>query len=283
LTAGLCFVGSANEMVTLFLGLELISIPTYVMLYLGKADPAGQEAAIKYFLLSIFASALLLFGFSYLYGLTGTTNIAAFTDLMAEYRGPLPPLAIVAIAMIIAGLGFRIAAVPFHFYAPDVFHGTSTSAAAMLSFVPKVAGFVALVRLLGLAPHEYFVAGKLTTVELLNNLTADRFLATILWILPVVTMSLGNLLALLQDNIKRLLAYSGVAHAGYMLMGIAVAGALQNHGEAASRAGPQPLLSGIDTVLFYLVAYGAMTLGVFAALAAADSRQRPLETIDDLA
>ncbi len=285
ITAGLCLTGAANELVTLFLALELISIPTYVLLYLPRSDEPSQEAAMKYFLLSVFSSAFLLFGFSYLYGITGTTNLAEFTDALTKARslGPLatPGLSMVALIMLVAGLGFKITAVPFHFYAPDVYQGTSAGNAGLLAFVPKVAGFVALIRLLG------FVTDDVLTVR-----EADHFASTIqgfagrgevlgnqvsvvLWILAAVTMTLGNLLALLQDNIKRLLAYSSVAHAGYMLVGLATASALVRDGSVVT--------GGVEGVLFYLVAYGAMTLGAFAVLSYLGTPERPINQIEDLA
>src|SRR5262249_41042953 len=139
--------------------LEMISIPTYVLLYLPRVDTASQEAALKYFLLSVFSSALLLFGFSYLYGLVGTTNIPALVDALDRSRQTrLPGVALAALVMVLAGLGFRITAVPFHFYAPDVYQGTTSSAAALLAFVPKAAGFIALIRVLGYVPHEVVTA-----------------------------------------------------------------------------------------------------------------------------
>src|SRR5205085_3310632 len=159
-TAGTALTAAAGELITLFLALELISIPTYVLLYLPRADRPAQEAAVKYFLLSIFSSALLLFGFSYLYGLTGTTNLAAILDALSGDAGGTAGLALVAVVMVVAGLGFRITAVPFHFYAPDVYQGTATANAALLAFVPKVAGFVALLRLLGFVLPSAPLAGE---------------------------------------------------------------------------------------------------------------------------
>jgi NADH-quinone oxidoreductase subunit N len=288
IVAGLCLTGAANELVTLFLALELISIPTYVLLYLPRLDMPSQEAAMKYFLLSVFSSALLLFGFSYLYGLTGTTNLPAMAAAMdkARFTG-LPGIALVALVMVLAGLGFRITAVPFHFYAPDVYQGTAPSAAALLAFMPKAAGFVALLRLLGFIPHE--LASRSGGVSLLvgqqvvafhqdgNYPFPDMVLGAqvphLLWILAVVTMTLGNILALLQDNLKRLLAYSSVAHAGYMLIGLVVA-RFQQAGEYSGS---------VDAVLFYLVAYGAMTIGAFAVIGYLSTPQRPVEAVDDLA
>jgi NADH-quinone oxidoreductase subunit N len=263
--AGLCLTGAANELVTLFLALEVISIPTYVLLYLPRHDNAAQEAATKYFLLSIFSSALLLFGFSYLYGLTGTTNLPALLATLGEAEpGGLPPIAQVALVTVVAGLGFRITAVPFHFYAPDVYQGTPTVAAALLAFVPKVAGFVALVRVFG-----FLWVGQTGTV----GLFLGEQVPMLFFILAAVTMFLGNVLGLLQDNLKRLLAYSSVAHAGYMLIGLAAAPDL--HGTDTA--------GGVDAVLFYLVAYGAMTIGAFAILAYLSTPQRPVDMIDDLA
>jgi NADH-quinone oxidoreductase subunit N len=264
IVAGLCLTGCANELITMFLALELISIPTYILLYLGRSDKTGQEATLKYFFLSILSSGFLLFGFSYLYGLAGTTNLAAILRSgEAAHWGVLSGLALVALVMIAAGLGFRITAVPFHFYAPDVYQGTSLGNAALLAFVPKVAGFAAFIRLLG-----FINAGENGAGLVLGDQSPMLF-----YILAAVTMSIGNLLALLQNNLKRLLAYSSVAHAGYMLMGLSIAPMLHR----------DSLPGGIDAILFYLVAYGLMTVGAFAVLAALNTRERPVETIDDLA
>jgi NADH-quinone oxidoreductase subunit N len=170
----------------------------------------------------------------------------------------------VVLVTVVAGLGFRITAVPFHFYAPDVYQGTPTVAAALLAFVPKVAGFVALVRVFG-----FLWVGQTGTV----GLFLGEQVPMLFFILAAVTMFLGNVLGLLQDNLKRLLAYSSVAHAGYMLIGLAVAPDL--HGTDTA--------GGIDAVLFYLVAYGAMTIGAFAILAYLSTPQRPVDMMDDLA
>jgi NADH-quinone oxidoreductase subunit N len=278
MVAGMSLTGMANELITLFLALELTSIPTYVLLYLPRVDRVAQEAAMKYFLLSIFSSGLSLFGFSYLYGLGGTTNLPALAGALGDARlqGFLPGTALAALVMVVAGLGFRITAVPFHFYAPDVYQGTTTSAAALLAFVPKVAGFAALVRVLGLVvPAVVHTDQHVATESLFSEAQplGDQ-MPVLLWIVAAVTMSLGNLLALLQDNVKRLLAYSSVAHAGYMLLGLAVAPKLT--GESSAPVG------GVEAVLFYLVTYGAMTVGAFAVLASLGTRQRPAETVDDL-
>src|SRR5262249_18092643 len=283
--AGTCLTAAANELITLFLALELISIPTYILLYLVRADDAGKEAAVKYFLLSVFSSALLLFGFSYLYGLSGTTNLLGIVDALAHDRvnEAVPGMALVAVVMVVAGLGFKITAVPFHFYAPDVYQGTSTGAAALLAFIPKLAGFVALIRVLGFLPYEVMIMEDGAVKDVLRGpgpLLASQA-STLLWIVAAVTMTLGNVLAILQDNVKRLLAYSSVAHAGYMLIGLAVALGMK----AAEAKGLSARVStvGTDAVLFYLVSYGAMTIGAFAMLEYLSTRDRPVEMVDDLA
>ncbi len=278
IVAGMCITGAANDLITLFLALELVSIPTYILLYLPRSDAPAQEAAMKYFMLSIFSSALLLFGFSYLYGVTGTTNITAITEALSKARIELAEtgatgrsaswqgLTLVALVMVVSGLGFRITAVPFHFYAPDVYQGTTTGAAALLAFVPKVVGFAALLRVLGFVPTVLGGSAALAVSEQVPML---------LWIMAAVTMSLGNVLALLQDNVKRMLAYSSVAHAGYMLIGLAVAPRLAN--------GAGEAIGGVEALLFYLLAYGAMTVGVFAVISYLSTSARSVENVDDLA
>jgi NADH-quinone oxidoreductase subunit N len=272
IVAGMSIVGSANDLITLFLALELVSIPTYIMLYLSKEGGVrSQEAAMKYFLLSIFSSALMLFGFSYLYGLTGTTNIPAILDALGNSQAdaarklPWVGVSLLAIVMVVAGLGFRITAVPFHFYAPDVYEGTSTPMAALLAFVPKVVGFAALLRVLG-----YVLTPGGT--EIFPGLALGVQLPMLLWIMAAVTMTLGNILALLQNNLRRMFAYSGVAHSGYMLVGLAVVPYLP--------LGSAPPVGGVEALLFYLVAYGAMTVGLFAVLHYLGGE---VENVDDLA
>lgn len=263
---GLSLVARANDLLSVFLALEMISIPTYVLLYLPTKSKAGQEAALKYFLLSLFSSAVLLFGFSYLYGLTGTINLPLITETLsnASRSGNLSPLALVGIVLVVAGLGFRLAAVPFHFYAPDVYEGASNGVVAQLAFIPKVAGLVALARIFGLLTPEAPFDSTRTLIPFT------------LWFIAAITMTFGNLLALIQDNLKRLFAYSGIAHAGYMLIGFLVAMAAPD----AVGTGTQ---SGFDSVLVYLVAYGLMTVGVFAVLGYLTHSGRSIETVDDLA
>jgi NADH-quinone oxidoreductase subunit N len=273
--AGANLIALANDLVMLFLALELVSIPTYLFLFVARRDASGQEATLKYFLLSVFSSALVLYGFSFLYGVAGTTNLTALHQTFRSHElQPMPGVLLVSSVAIVAGLAFRVTAVPFHFYAPDVFQGTGTSAAALLSFVPKVAGFVALVRLLG-QPN---VAAA---THLGYWSFADKS-SGVLFLLAIATMFVGNVLALLQKNLRRLLAYSSIAHAGYMLVGLSVAVSVPLIGDPPAGSAADSI-GGLSALLFYLGVYGITTLGVFALIASLSRPERPLETSDDLA
>ena len=268
LVAGLMLVARANDLVLLFVSLELVSIPTYVLLYLGRRDRATWEATVKYFFLSILASALFLYGASFLYGLTGTTaiigvgNQAGIGQVAASRpvelaMGRSLPWGVLAFVLIFAGLGFKIAAVPFHFYAPDVYQGANNPNAGLLSVAPKVAGILAIVRLLVAAfPLAAGLAWQLSLV------------------LALLTMTIGNVCALWQSNIRRLMAYSSVAHAGYLLIGFAVAFMASEEGVARD--------GGVAAVLFYLFVYAIATLGVFAALTYLGGEDREVDTVEEL-
>ena len=247
--AGVNLTSLAADLIGLFLALELVSIPTYIFLYLPRRDGAMQEATIKYFLLSIFSSAIALMGMAWLFGAAGTTVLADIADkLRGEAGAAGNPAVQTALAFLIAGLSFRIAAVPFHFYAPDVFQGVNSVSAAMLSVMPKVAGFAALMRVLS-------VSGALATME---SAALKLPIQELLAILAVLTMCVGNLLAVRQKQLQRLLAYSSIAHSGYMLAGLAV-------GSTSATIG------GVPALWFYLAAYGLTTIGVFSLLAGADA------------
>jgi NADH-quinone oxidoreductase subunit N len=261
--AGAMLVGAANEMVFLFVGLELVSMPTYLLLYLSRRNASTREAATKYFFLSIFSSGLLLYGLAFLYGLTGISNLKALAYLAGHVPSvPQPQMALIAVVFVMAGLGFRVAAVPFHFYAPDVYQGSPTILAAVLAWIPKGIGFLAILRTLA----------SLVSVDGLGPLGERAVMLA--WIIAVITMTLGNTVALLQDDLKRLLAYSSIAHAGYLMIGVTIA--FTNTPEVAVA------VLGAEGVLFYLVAYALMTLGVFGVIIALNSPERPVETVDDL-
>lgn len=269
--SGVSLVGAANDLIVLFLGLELISIPTYVMLYLPKTlNAKAQESALKYFMLSVVSSAFLLFGFSYLYGTTGTTNIEVISKLIPRYSGSdLGNQSLIAFVLILTGIGFRITAFPFHFYAPDVYEGGPSGPVAFLSFIPKLAGFAALWKLIGFVGEAGNVAPDFT-----------KRVMMMVWILAAVSMTAGNVMALLQTNLRRMLAYSGVANTGYMLIGLSVWPA---QSELYRTDGYRFFASGGDGILVYLVAYGAMSIGTLALLAYLHSDTRPVRSIDDLA
>lgn len=262
--AGVNLVSVANDLIGVFLGLELVSIPTYLLLYLGRDDWQSREVTIKYFLLSIFSSALVLFGLAWVYGLAGSTNLAAITKtavLTGTANGH--QMLTVALVLILCGISFRLTAVPFHFYAPDVFQGTTPSAAAMLSFIPKVVGVVALLQIF---PACY---GSLQPGDWIPT-SALRWL---LAVMSIITMTVGNMMALRQKSLLRLLAWSSISHGGYMLVGLAVSGGA-TPGTSAS--------TGLAAVLFYLPVYGIMSIGIFAALSSAGTKLRPLRPLEDL-
>jgi NADH-quinone oxidoreductase subunit N len=268
---GIMLTAAANELVLLFLGLELISIPTYVLLFLGRRDRASAEATMKYFFLSILSSALLLYGFSLLYGLGKTTLIAGTAAVpgIREAVGALPgspsnslaPLAPLALVLIVAGLGFKLAAAPLQFYAPDVYQGTTNLNAGLLSVAPKIAGVVGFIRLVVVAMP-----------------VAADFAWQLALVLSVVTMTIGNVCALWQHNVRRLMAYSSIAHGGYLLIGLAAACAM-----VARPGSGEALQGGVAAMLFYVIVYCLATLGAFAALAYLGSSRRELNDVEELA
>lgn len=259
--AGTMLASQAGSLVLLFLALELISIPTYVLLFLGRRTMATAEATTKYFFLSILSSALLLYGFSFLYGMAGSTSLMKIHGTLAA--GALNPeavsyqaLAPIAFLLILAGLGFKIAMVPFHFYAADVYQGTTNLNAGLLAVVPKLAGVIALTRLLLVMSPALGAWGWQTIL-----------------ILSMATMTLGNVSALWQTNVRRLMAYSSIAHAGYMLIGLVVALAVDN--AAAQQAG-------IAAMLLYLAVYVFASLGTFAAFTWLSDDDQELDQLSQL-
>src|SRR5947199_64884 len=197
---GVFLVASANDMMLLFLGIELASIPTYIMVSISRPLPVAQEAGVKYFFLGAMSAAIMLFGFSYLYGTTGMTSLAEISSLLHPSHGASGPTTwqLLAIVMLLAGFAFKIAAVPLHAYAGDVYQGAATPVTALLAFVPKTSGFIAIIKILAAVGGQQWIVPDVVF--------------KLLWVIAVLTMTFGNALGLLQFNIKRVLAYSSVAH-----------------------------------------------------------------------
>jgi len=283
---GIFIVAGANDIILLFLGIELASIPTYIMVSISRPNPVAQEAGVKYFFLGAMSAAIMLFGFSYLYGTTGSIKLDQISQILHPQsvvqglaasavesdpaQSTLQPWVLLAVIMLVVGFAFKIAAVPLHVYAGDVYQGAATPVTAFLSFVPKTSGFVALIKIL------YAAGGP--------SWALPPQLAKLLWVLAVLTMTFGNVLGLLQTNIKRLLAYSSVAHSGYMLTGIAaLAGAYLTAGQDRHSVQTDALAG----VIFYLTAYGIMNAAAFGVLMLLPARDaRPgtsAETFEDIA
>ncbi len=239
---GMLMMTSSRDLVSVFVALEFLSIPAYMLAAWRKRDPRSNEAGVKYFLLGVFASAVLLYGMSLLYGVTGSTLL---TELGARLRatGDLAAVEVLAITFVVVGFAFKVSAVPFHTWAPDTYEGAPTPITAFLSVASKAAGFVALVTMLLVA-----FPGAAAAWE------------PFLWVLAAVTMTVGNVLALRQRHVVRLIAYSSVSQGGFVLMPLAVAG---------SEGGPA-----LRAVVAYLLAYAATNLGVFAIVLAVARKTR---------
>jgi NADH-quinone oxidoreductase subunit N len=246
---GAMVIAASTDLLLLFLGLELMVLPGYLLAGYHKTDAYSTEGAIKYFLLGSFSSAIFLFGLAFVWGMTGTTSVDGVAQALAAIvagEAPLSPGLAMGLAFLTAGVAFKIAAVPFHYWTPDAYQGSPTPVTGYLSVGPKVGAFALIIRLFG---------------EALWPL-ADVWLPIIL-VLSTLTMSLGNLVALTQDNVKRMLAYSSIAHTGYMLVGLAA---------FASGQLDSVQLDGLEGLLYYLAAYTFMNLGAFAVIAAIQKR-----------
>jgi NADH-quinone oxidoreductase subunit N len=240
---GMVMMSSARDLVSIFVALELLSIPAYMMAAWRKRDRKSNEAGVKYYLLGVFASGVLLYGMSYLYGTTGSTKL---TDIAGQLDGDdLLPMQIIAIVFVIVGFGFKVSAVPFHTWAPDTYQGAPLPVTAFLSVGSKAAGFVGMVSLLFVALHP-----------------ADDIYEPFLWVLAALTMTIGNVLALRQTNLVRLLAYSSVSQGGFILMPLAVMAS----GGAAESA--------LKSVVIYLLIYAFSNLGAFAVVIAVSRTTR---------
>ncbi len=248
-TLGAMTIALSADLITLFVGLELMTIPIYVLAGLQRHDRYSNEAALKYFLLGAFSSALLLYGFAWLYGITGSTEFVGIATALAKH-GLADGQTIVALALVTVGLGFKAAVVPFHQWTPDAYDGAPTPATAFMSVGPKAAAFAAILRVL---------------MGALGPLGLDW--GAVLAVLAALTMTAGNVVAVAQTNTKRMLAYSSIAHTGYILAAVSAARA----GESAAAA-----------VLFYVFAYGLMNLGAFACLLYFDIEGTRGATLDEL-
>lgn len=250
---GMMLMPSARDMLMLFVALELVSAPGFIVAGFRKRDPRSNEAAIKFFLFGVLATAIMLFGMSLIYGLTKSTGLTDIAAGMSKLNADHEALGFAAILFIIAGFGFKISAVPFHFWAPDTYEGSPVPVAAFLAVASKAAGFAGLLQLM-------FVAFPAQAGAWAPGLA----------ILAAVTMTVGNVLALAQSNIVRLLAYSSIAQAGYMLMPF---GVVAGQGAGAAK-------TAFAASLTYILVYSYMNLGAFAVVIAM-GRHKPANEISD--
>ncbi len=249
-TAGMAAMTTAGDLMTIFIALEIFSLALYILVGFNRRDARSAEAALKYFLLGAFASGFFLYGIALIYAATGTTNLDAITrgTLPMSTSLPFAPLLPLGMGLLLVGFGFKVALVPFHMWTPDAYQGAPTPVTAFMSVATKVAAFAALIRVLAaVASH-------------------DRPWLIALAALAVLTMTLGNLAALRQTSLKRMLAYSSIAHAGYLLTGLA--------------AGDQ---TGAQGALYYLLAYTFMNLGAFAVVLAVQRRDENDVTTEQMA
>ncbi len=241
---GMVMMASSRDLISIFVALELLSIPAYMMAAWRKRDRKSNEAGVKYYLLGVFASGVLLYGMSYLYGTTGSTKL---TDIAAALDGEnLLAMQVVAVLFVIVGFGFKVSAVPFHTWAPDTYEGAPTPVTAFLSVASKAAGFVGLVTMLYVGLHA-----------------ASDVYQPVIWVLAALTMTVGNVLALRQTNIVRLLAYSSVSQGGFILMPLAVMGTDLGVADSA-----------LKSVVIYLLIYAFSNLGAFAVIIAVSRKTR---------
>jgi NADH-quinone oxidoreductase subunit N len=231
-TSGMMFMAKGTDLMTVFLGLETLSIPIYALVGFHRRRMSSIEGALKYFLLGAFASGFLLYGIALIYAAAGTTKIPALASLLYDARIASDPLFLAGMGLLLVGLGFKVSLVPFHMWTPDAYEGAPTVITAFMSAAVKAAAFASLIRVL-----------------LLTFGGLPPMMGKVLWVLAVLTMTVGNLSALLQDNVKRMLAYSSIAHAGYVLVGLVAGDVL-----------------GGQASLFYLFVYAFMNIGAFGVV-----------------
>lgn len=248
-TAGMTLISVAADLIVVFLSLEILSLSLYVMAGFSWRRSASQEASLKYFLLGAFSSAFFLYGIAFAYGATGTTSIGAMARALSGEAGTTLALALVAGGLLVVGFGFKVAAVPFHMWTPDVYQGAPTPVTAFMAAGTKVAAFAAFLRV---------------STTALGPVAWD--LRPALWVVAALTMVLGSTLAIAQTDVKRMLAYSSIAHAGFVLVGVV----------AVSQ-------EGTSGAMFYLVAYAAMILGAFGVVALVSGRGEERTSLDSYA
>ncbi len=246
---GMLTISSSRDLLMLFISLELVTAPGWLMAGLRKRDPRSNEASLKFFLIGILSTAVMLYGMSLVYGITGSLKLS---EVARGLEGAAEPIAVAAVLFVVAGFAFKVSSVPFHFWAPDTYEGSPIPVAAFLSVASKAAGFAGLLQIM-----------------FLGFLPLAEFWAPVFAVLSVLTMTVGNLIALQQRQIVRLLAYSSVAQAGYMLLPFALAG-----GGADQLA--------FSSAVLYILIYGVMNLGAFAVVIAL-AREAPGAMITDFA
>ena len=258
--SGAMLLSAGRDLLVLFLGLELLVLPGYLLVAFAKRDGLATEGAIKYFLLGSFSSAIFLFGLALVWGFTGTTQVTGVAAVLETVAagGPLSPGLAMGLAFLTTGVAFKVAAVPFHYWTPDAYQGSPTPVTGYLSVGPKIAAFALILRLF---------------VGALGPLKADWVMVVV--VLAAVTMTLGNLVALTQSNVKRMLAYSSIAHTGYILVGLAA--------YAGATAGSEAEARGLQGILVYSAAYTFMNLGAFAIVAALQRRPGVTSEIETFA
>jgi NADH-quinone oxidoreductase subunit N len=251
-TAGMGVLASAQELLTAFIGLEMSSISSYILAGYRRDSIKASESAMKYFLLGSFATAFFLYGIALVYGVTGSTNLTKLTDV-----DPASTLLRLGLTLILVGLGFKVAAAPFQIWTPDVYEGAPTPVTALFSAGPKAATFALLLRIF-------------STIHAATNFWFWAF-----WVLAVLTMFAGNLGAIVQNNVKRMLAYSSIAHAGYTLVAFAAV--------AMVRQDPEAVAPAYAAVLFYLASYALVSVGTFTVISEIGGRGERYLTFDDFA